>query len=91
LLRVGTQHTGHQEFAYALLAGGAIGFYDGFFDPGTGSFLIFLFIRFFGFDFLHASAAAQVVNVATNLAALSFFVPNGYLLPVLAISMGAKQ
>ena len=81
------QHAGRREFAYALLVGGAIGFYDGFFGPGTGSFLIFLFIRFFGFDFLHASAAAKVVNVATNLAALSFFVPNGYLLPVLAAAM----
>ena len=45
-------HTGHRELVYALLLGGAIGFYDGFFGPGTGSFLIFLFIRFFGFDFL---------------------------------------
>lgn len=81
------QHTGRRELAYALIVGGAIGFYDGFFGPGTGSFLIFLFIRFFGFDFLHASAAAKVVNVATNLAALSFFVPNGYLLPLLAVVM----
>lgn len=81
------QHAGRSELIYALIVGGAIGFYDGFFGPGTGSFLIFLFIRFFGFDFLHASAAAKVVNVATNLAALSFFVPNGYLLPLLAVSM----
>lgn len=81
------QHAGRRELAYALLVGGAIGFYDGFFGPGTGSFLIFLFVRFFGFDFLHASAAAKVVNVATNLAALSFFVPNGYLLPGLAVAM----
>jgi uncharacterized membrane protein YfcA len=83
------QHTGRREFAYALLLGGAIGFYDGFFGPGTGSFLIFLFIRFFGFDFLHASAAAKVVNVATNLAALGFFVPHGHLLPGLAVMMAA--
>jgi len=81
------QHAGYRELAYALLLGGAIGFYDGFFGPGTGSFLIFLFIRFFGFDFLHASAASKVVNVATNLAALSFFIPNGYFLPVLAVAM----
>ena len=39
--------------------------------------------------FLHASAASKVVNVATNLAALSFFIPNGYLLPVVAFSMAA--
>ena len=81
------QHAGRIEFSYALIAGGIIGFYDGFFGPGTGSFLIFLFIRFFGFDFLHASAAAKVVNVATNLAALAYFVPNGYLLPAIAVLM----
>ena len=80
-------HSGRRELAYALLLGGVIGFYDGFFGPGTGSFLIFLFVRFFGFDFLHASASAKVVNVATNLAALAYFVPNGYVLPVLAVLM----
>jgi uncharacterized membrane protein YfcA len=80
-------HTGRRELVLALLAGGLIGFYDGFFGPGTGSFLIFLFVRFFGFDFLHASAAAKVVNVATNLAALGFFIPNGYWLPLLAALM----
>lgn len=71
----------------AVAFGAVIGFYDGFFGPGTGSFLIFLFIRFFGFDFLHASAAAKVVNVATNLAALAFFVPHGHFLPGLAVVM----
>lgn len=81
------QHSGWQELLYALLLGGAIGFYDGFFGPGTGSFLVFLFVRFFGFDFLHASAASKVVNVATNLAALAYFVPNGYCLPMLGLSM----
>jgi uncharacterized protein len=80
-------HSGHRELIYAMLLGGVIGFYDGFFGPGTGSFLIFLFVRFFGFDFLHASASAKVVNVATNLAALAYFVPNGYLLPMLAAGM----
>jgi uncharacterized membrane protein YfcA len=81
------QHAGRSEFIYALMVGGVIGFYDGFFGPGTGSFLIFLFIRFFGFDFLHASAASKVVNVATNLAAMSFFIPNGFVLPVAALVM----
>lgn len=81
------QHAGRREFVFALLVGGVIGFYDGFFGPGTGSFLIFLFIRFFGFDFLHASAASKIVNVATNLAAISFFVPNGFYLPLVALIM----
>ena len=78
---------GRLQKVKGVILGLTVGFYDGFFGPGTGSFLIFLFIRFFGFDFLHASAAAKVVNVATNLAALSYFVPHGYLLPVLGISM----
>ena len=81
------QRAGRQEFFLALIVGGVIGFYDGFFGPGTGSFLIFLFIRFFGFDFLHASAASKIVNVATNLAAISYFVPNGYYLPLAALIM----
>ncbi|WP_306605291.1 TSUP family transporter [Azonexus sp.] len=80
-------HRGRHEFLYALLLGGVIGFYDGFFGPGTGSFLIFLFIRFFGFDFLHASAGAKVVNVATNLAALAYFLPAGHVIALLAAGM----
>jgi uncharacterized membrane protein YfcA len=80
-------HSGHKELIYAILLGGLIGFYDGFFGPGTGSFLIFHFVRFFGFDFLHASAGAKVVNVATNLAALAYFVPNGYVIALLAALM----
>jgi hypothetical protein len=57
----------------ALTAIGGIGMYDGFFGPGTGSFLMLLFIRFYGFDFLHASACARTLNVATNAGALLFF------------------
>ena len=79
--------SGLHETAAISLIGLSIGFYDGFFGPGTGSFLIFLFVRFFGFDFLHASAASKVVNVATNLAALAFFVPHGHVLPLLAVLM----
>lgn len=82
---------GGRDLALAGAGAGAIGLYDGFFGPGTGSFLIFLFVRFFGFDFLHASASAKVVNVATNLAAIAYFVPNGYWLPVLAAAMAVAN
>ncbi|MGL1833662.1 TSUP family transporter [Rhodocyclaceae bacterium SMB388] len=64
------------EMPIALAIGGVIGFYDGFFGPGTGSFLIFLFVRGLGLDFLRASVTAKIVNVATNFSALSFFVLN---------------
>jgi len=51
----------------------AIGLYDGFFGPGTGTFLMLLFVRVHGFDFLNASAAARLINVATNAGALVYF------------------
>jgi uncharacterized membrane protein YfcA len=73
-------HEGWMERAIAILVGCGIGFYDGFFGPGAGSFLIFLFVRFFGFDFLAASAVSKIVNVATNLAALLWFGYSGHLL-----------
>lgn len=73
-------HVGSREKVFAILVGGGIGFYDGFFGPGTGSFLVFLFVRFFGFDFLGASAVAKVVNVACNLSALLWFGYSGHLL-----------
>lgn len=66
--------------ATAAAIGGVVGFYDGFFGPGTGSFLIFLFIRFLGMDFLKASVTAKVLNVATNFAAIAFFATNVELL-----------
>ena len=78
---------GGRSVAIALGVGGVIGFYDGFFGPGTGSFLIFLFIRLLGMDFLRASVSAKILNVATNLAAISFFVGNVELMWKLAAVM----
>lgn len=80
-------HAGRKEQWLAVLVGGGIGFYDGFFGPGTGSFLVFLFVRFFGFDFLSASAVAKVVNVACNSAALLWFGYSGHLLWQVGIIM----
>jgi uncharacterized protein len=73
----------------ALAAIGGIGFYDGFFGPGTGSFLMLLFIRLYGFDFLHASAGARTVNVATNAGALLFFGIHGEIHWALGFALGA--
>jgi uncharacterized membrane protein YfcA len=61
----------------AVCIGGVLGFYDGFFGPGTGSFILFAFVALLGFDFIRASASAKVLNVATNIAALAFFIPSG--------------
>ena len=78
---------GRRERLLALLIGGLIGFYDGLFGPGTGSFLIFLFIRCYALDFLQASACAKVVNLATNIAALTFFIPAQKVLYSIALPM----
>ncbi|WP_423924346.1 sulfite exporter TauE/SafE family protein [Frigoribacterium sp. 2-23] len=81
----------HQGRRHHLIAGGlglVIGFYDGLIGPGTGTFLIIALITALGYDFLLASAKAKIVNVATNLGALAFFVPQGHVLWALALGMG---
>jgi uncharacterized membrane protein YfcA len=84
-------HSGMTERLIAIGTGACIGFYDGFFGPGTGSFLMFMFVRFFGFDFLSASAAAKVVNVACNVSALLWFGYSGHLLWQLGLLMAVCQ
>jgi hypothetical protein len=64
---------GRLETAVLCAIGAAIGFYDGFFGPGTGSFFVFLLVRVAGYDFLNASASAKLLNTASNLAALMLF------------------
>jgi uncharacterized membrane protein YfcA len=71
----------------AWTAIGGIGLYDGFFGPG--SFLMLLFIRLYGFDFLHASAAARTINVATNAGALLLFGIHGEVHWGVGIALGA--
>jgi uncharacterized membrane protein YfcA len=78
-----------RERLLAVLVGTVIGFYDGFFGPGTGSFLIFIFIGLFGFNFLTASASAKAINCATNLAAVLIFAWHGDVLYHYALPMGA--
>jgi uncharacterized membrane protein YfcA len=78
-----------QTAVYSALTGAVLGFYDGFFGPGTGSFLIVVFISLFGFNFLIASASAKLVNCATNISALSYFVMTGQINYPLAISVAA--
>ena len=80
---LGRHHTpryaGRAEWMAASLIGATIGFYDGFFGPGTGSFFVFLLVRVLGYDFLNASASAKLLNVATNVAALILFSMKGHV------------
>ncbi len=68
-----------------------IGFYDGIFGPGTGSFFIFYFIRYLKVDFLHASALSKIANFMTNFAALSFFIPTGHVLFGIGLMMAVAN
>lgn len=61
-----------RSLVWLCIGAAVIGFYDGFFGPGTGSFLIFMFL-FLGFDFVGASANAKVLNLASNVGSLASF------------------
>lgn len=78
----------HHERWAGILLGLGLGFYDGFFGPGTGTFLLFAFVSLFRFDFLHASAHAKFVNFATNLSPVLYFAWHGDVLWKYAVPMG---
>jgi uncharacterized membrane protein YfcA len=92
---MGQEHTPHhnerQQIWLAALIGAGIGFYDGFFGPGTGSFLVFLFVRVLGYDFLHASASAKLLNWSSNLAAITLFALKGHMWWQLALTMAVAN
>lgn len=74
-----------------MFIGAAIGLYDGLFGPGTGSFFVFLFVRLLRYDFLHASAAAKLLNVATNASAVAWFAWTGHVWWHLALPMAVAN
>jgi len=55
----------------------ALGFFDGFFGPGVGTFLIVVFVRLFGYEFLRAAACSRVVNLSSNVAEVTLFAHQG--------------
>jgi uncharacterized membrane protein YfcA len=92
---VGDEHrlrwTGRTHHVAAGVGGASIGFYDGIFGPGTGTFLVFLLVSLLGYSFLQASAKARIVNLATNLGALLVFIPQCAPLWRLGLLMGAAN
>jgi uncharacterized membrane protein YfcA len=85
------RHAARHEAAIGTAIAGGLGLYDGFFGPGTGSFLIHLFVRVLGFDFLHAVACAKILNAATNLGALVAFGATGNVWWGLAVPMAVAN
>lgn len=76
-----------KQAIYGSLLALLVGFYDGFFGPGTGSFFVLGFVLILGFEFIRASAYAKAINVVTNLSALIVFVSAGHFILPLAILM----
>jgi uncharacterized membrane protein YfcA len=85
----GLRLTSRHQTGVAVGGGAAVGLYDGFVGPGTGSFLVFLLVGVVGLSFLHASATAKAVNTMTNLAALLLFGLGGHVLWGLGAAMAA--
>jgi uncharacterized membrane protein YfcA len=77
-------------WAAALLAL-LVGAYDGFFGPGTGTFLIVGFVTLCGRSLVHAAADAKVVNFASNLAAVAIFAQRGVVLWEISLPMALGQ
>jgi uncharacterized membrane protein YfcA len=76
-----------KQALYGALLALLVGFYDGFFGPGTGSFFVLGFVVLLGFEFVKASAYAKAINVVTNLSALVVFVQAGHYLLELALML----
>ncbi|CDG95786.1 sulfite exporter TauE/SafE family protein [Xenorhabdus bovienii] len=73
--------------AFGCLAGGGIGFYDGVFGPGTGSFLALSYVMLCGYNLAKATAHAKVLNFASNMGSLGFFILGGQVLWLLGLVM----
>jgi uncharacterized membrane protein YfcA len=85
------RHLPRRRVQIAALAGVIIGFYDGIFGPGTGSFLMLILVASLGYAFITASVIAKVVNIATNVGAIMVFGINGAVIWQIGIIMGVAN
>jgi len=81
--------TGRRHHVAAAAGGLGLGFYDGIFGAGTGTFLLFLLVGLLGYSFLQGSATARIVNLATNIGALAVFAAQGAPMWRVGLLMGA--
>ena len=73
------KYTHKKRLTIVALIGLLIGFYDGIFGPGTGTFLVFFLVSAIGYAFLKASGTAKLVNIATNAGAILSFQITGHI------------
>ena len=77
----------NKQILFGSLIGIIVGFYDGFFGPGTGSFFVLGFVVILGFEFVAASAYSKIINCMTNISALFVFIRQGNYMLEIAILM----
>lgn len=85
------RHHSKRRIQISILAGTVIGFYDGIFGPGTGSFLMLVLVASLGYAFITASAIAKVVNVSTNLGAILIFGIHGAIIWQIGLILGVAN
>ena len=88
---VRTTALSRKETAWGLFFGALIGFYDGVFGPGTGSFLMLGFVALAGFGILKATAHTKFLNFGSNVGAFAVFLASGAVLWKVGLLMGAGQ
>jgi uncharacterized membrane protein YfcA len=76
---------------FVPIMGFIIGFYDGIFGPGTGSFFTIGFVLLFGLGLTRATGSTKVLNFTSNLAALAIFIPQGHVVWPVALIMALGQ
>lgn len=91
--RVSDLDTRHRigEGAFALSVGVGVGYYDGFFGPGTGTFFAMGYVALLGYNLRRATAHTKLLNFTSNLAALLFFLPGSHVAWNLGLPMAAGQ
>lgn len=80
-----------RRILFGMVFAFALGFYDGFFGPGTGSFLIFLFISIYGFDFTVAAGNGKILNFVSNIVSLILFALGGKIVYLAGIPMAISM
>ena len=91
--RIGDQDAHHRisHGLFGLLIGFSLGFYDGFFGPGTGSFFAAAFVLLLGYNLRRATAGTKVLNFTSNIASLIFFSLAGQVVWQVGLPMGLAQ
>jgi len=79
------------ENLFGLSIGLGVGFYDGFFGPGTGTFFAAAFVLLLGYNLRRATAGTKLLNFTSNIASLLFFAWGGHVLWLVGLSMGLGQ